>query len=191
MSLSRRWENMPDQMKKLFFTPSMWRVLAYFRDGAFGVTSAFRPEASKADNLKSQLELGLKIEDLGHTYLAQVGAWNGIRERCLFIPEIEKDKVRALAQEFMQEAYLWGSNGRWHCHDSMDDRVLAEGNEVMILAPDNEFTRFCQTAQKTRELMANLAAVGQAEDESSQRAANAAKKELERLEERLRRMLSG
>jgi hypothetical protein len=189
MSLSRRWENMPEQMKKLFFTPSMWRVLTYFRDGAFGITSAFRPDATKEDNLKSQFELGLRIIDFGHNYMAQVGAWNGVRERCLFIPEIKKNTVQTLAQEFGQEAYIWGSNGRWHCHDSLDDRVLAEGNEIMMLAPDVEFARFCQLAQRTKELMKDLAAVGQAEDEKSLRTAKGATKELERLEERLRRML--
>jgi hypothetical protein len=181
---------MPEQMKKLFFTPSMWRVLTSFRDGPFGITSAFKPHASKGDNLKSQFELGLKITDLGHTYLAQVGAWNGVRERCLFIPEIKKDAVQALAQEFEQEAYIWGSNGRWHCHDSLDDRVLAEGNEIKMLAPDVEFARFCMLARKTKELMEDLAAVAQAEDEKSLRTAKGATKELERLEERLRRMLA-
>lgn len=180
---------MPDLMKRMFYTPSMWRILRLFNEGDFGITSGFRLKHSKESNLISQLRLGHKLSERGYDYVPHLGSWHGVQERSFFIPGIAKDEVRSLAHEFDQEAYIWGTKGHWRCHNTVADQVLAEGEDTRILAPDSEFTRYSKMLHRKYELSKSLESLAGLEGEQNMRTAKAARRELIRLEERLRRIL--
>ena len=190
MPISKRWRNMPEPMKKLFFTPSMWHVYRLYNESDFGITSGFRGDRSKEKNLISQVQLGQKLSHRGYDYLAQVGAWHGVQERSLFIPRIQRRELRSLAMEFGQEAYIWGTKGHWCCYDSAADEVLAEGSQVGILAPDTEFKRYSKMLHRKYELIKHLQFAAKLEDEQDTKTTLRMRRDLARLERGLNRILS-
>lgn len=146
----------PSAIKEMMAASALCQVNRAFRDGEFGIVSACREGNSKRQNLEAMVALSQMIGELGLYHVAQLGFWDCIPERGLFIPQIKKEEIRAAAVEFHQHAYCWGKDGQWFAFNTDDNEVLASGCRVKIISFDEEFMCFSRLAKKKHRLQTRL-----------------------------------
>lgn len=120
---------------------SLSRVLQHFREGEFGIVSAFRPQFSDEENMARQFTLGQDVRRLGLGFISILGKWGGVSERSLFVPKISKEQVLALGDRYDQEAVIHGARGTAELLTS-DGKVLETFKNLRVLALDTEFDNY-------------------------------------------------
>ncbi|MCR4424134.1 MAG: DUF3293 domain-containing protein [candidate division WOR-3 bacterium] len=126
-----------DFLGKMLLELALRRLSHQFKNGRFGIVSAFR-DRPKKENLAAMAKLMDRVREMGYGYVPIKGYWDGVPERSLFIPDITKDDVAQLAKEFAPGAYIWGDKGQWVCYDTSTDREIGQGRSFDVLKIDTE-----------------------------------------------------
>lgn len=129
---------------------SLSRVYQHFKEGVFGLMSAFRPNYSEEENMARQFTLGQDVRRLGLGFFPVLGKWQGVSERGMFIPSISQQQILALGDRYQQEAVLHGAKGVAQLM-STDGTVLEVFKNLRILSFDKEFDNYAALRTKGGE----------------------------------------
>lgn len=146
----------PSKLKNLIAAFSLRRVANTFQADKFGIVSACKPDISKRENFELLYEMLLCVKHAHYRAFAHLGFWVYLPKRCLFVPRIEREKVREFAGYFEQEAYIWGERGHWVCFDVGSDKLLTEGETLQIIGPDEDFLMYSRIEAKRSGLQLQL-----------------------------------
>lgn len=87
------------------------RIWKHFKDGKFGIVSAYKGDLSKKENEERAGVLKKKVKELGYGYKEIKGKWTGETgvtvEYPLFIPSLSRKDAIVLGKEFEQEAVIF------------------------------------------------------------------------------------
>jgi hypothetical protein len=146
----------PKSLKESILESLLSRIMNNFEKEKFGIISAYQRGKSKHKNFEAEFILTQRIRSFGFRSEAHIGFWDGIGERCLFIPKIEREEVKALAKEFNQNTYIWGEKEDWTCYKTSDDDILAIGDNLKIICPDEEFLLFSRIKKREQHFLTLL-----------------------------------
>ena len=131
-------ERLPHQFRDMILAMSLSRIYKHFKDGMFGIVTAWKDGKTKKENLESMYKLRGNINNMGYGYgIPTIGSWKGKIERSIFIPGISQADIQELAAKYNQDAYLHGSDAYWVCYDVSGNK-LHEGTEFKVSSIDDE-----------------------------------------------------
>lgn len=145
-----------NKLKNLITAFSLQRVANTFQVDKFGVVSACKPDISKRENFELLYEMLLCMKYAHYRAFAHLGFWDNLPKRCLFVPRIEREKVREFAGDYEQSVYIWGERGNWFCYDAGSDKLLTEGETLQIIGPDEDFLMYSRIEDKRSGLQLQL-----------------------------------
>lgn len=119
-------EKYPD-IHRVIVAAGLSRIYRHMSEGSFGILSAYRSNLSVWDNRARDAELKALVNEQGLGYMPAEGIWEGVSEGSVFIPNISRDAVQALAARYEQDAYIHGEGGLYQVVSTKDGTVLASG----------------------------------------------------------------
>ena len=93
---------------------------------SWGIITAYRNGNTKSQNIQKNKELGQKLRDMGYGFAKMKGAWKECQDQSVpyakcppdklvdaheityFIPNMKKDQLHQLCNEFQQDAVIYG-----------------------------------------------------------------------------------
>jgi len=103
------------------------RVVKHFLSGPFGIMSAFKGEQSPAQNNEANRLLKRKLQEMGHGFMPGRGVWGGAPEKSLFIVGIDQPSLQKLSEEFDQQSYVVGNEGKYRIVDTKGGDLWGSG----------------------------------------------------------------
>ena len=96
---------------KVIFSFNLTRLWKHYREGSFGIVSAYLYNLPKKENEKRSKDLKAQVRKMGYGYKEIRGVWKGDSgltfEYPLFIPNIKPNEIKSLSKEFEQDAVLY------------------------------------------------------------------------------------
>jgi len=100
-------------METTKFAFNISRIWKYYKDKNFGIVSAYLGNLSKTENKDRQKKLKQMVRDAGYGYKEIKGVWRpdidaqAEFEYALFIPNAQKEDIKAWGKEFKQYAVIY------------------------------------------------------------------------------------
>ena len=133
-----------------FDETSLSRVYRHFKEGEFGIVSAFRKELPDEENMARQFNLGQDIRRLRLGFIPVLGKWSGDNERALFVPQISKKQVLALGARYDQDSVIHGEKGTAEeILKNGDVRNVFKDFRVLSFDTDKEFDNYSALRSKS------------------------------------------
>jgi hypothetical protein len=121
------WRTLPQEYRTVLAS-GFARVVKHFLSGPFGIMSAFKSNRSPDQNNESNRLLKRKLQELGYGFIPGRGVWVGAPEKSLFIVGIDQPSLQKLSEEFGQQSYVIGDEGKYKIVDTNSGDLWGKGN---------------------------------------------------------------
>ena len=136
------------EYERIALKSQMDRIYTLFEDGgSFGVVAGF-VEGYLYENIPYIVNLCTdikKICDDGDSYIPIEGRWvddNGevVWDKCsIWVPNISREVIKAIAVRYNQNGYIWGSNSKWGLYEIQRDEPVKTGITFSVTREDGIF----------------------------------------------------
>ena len=123
---SLNWRTLPQEYRTVL--ASGFAGVKHFLSGPFGIMSAFKSNRSPDQNNESNRLLKRKLQELGYGFIPGRGVWVGAPEKSLFIVGIDQPSLQKLSEEFGQQSYVIGDEGKYKIVDTNSGDLWGKGN---------------------------------------------------------------
>jgi len=122
---------MEDTKSRVKQSSSVGRVYKHFKDGTFGLVSAALETLHVAENNKRTRELLEWLKSEAIQYIPVVGKY-GIKEKSVFLMDVEPDLVKDIAVHYDQDSYIWGEKGAWVMVKTATGKIDSDGTKFLV-----------------------------------------------------------
>lgn len=144
----------PCAYKDAIVKSALDRLVWYFENETFGIISVCGVKNSKKKIFDMQLKLLLRLRKQKLHCIPHLGFWDRIDTRCLFIPQISRNRIGILAKVLKSKAFIWGEKRNWTCCRTCNHNIVFKDNKLRVVDIDIDFLFYSRIiAQKDRYLI--------------------------------------